>query len=237
MKFAAAAALVLLVAGSASAQDAPPDGWIGEASLTGNRTTGNTDTTDVGFGLKLDNVGPRWRHEFRAAADYGRADGRRNKERLRLGYQIERDIGDQLFAFASADYFHDDFGAFTDGYFVGGGLGYTLFEPDPIGWSLTGGLGYRSQTSSLEVTEEEVAFNAESDFDWQINELVSLYDDAGLLWSDSSTSLFNEVGLTATLMGNLAARASFRVEHNTQVPVGTEKTDTITRFGIVYTID
>ncbi|MEM7730864.1 MAG: DUF481 domain-containing protein [Pseudomonadota bacterium] len=210
--------------------------WAGEASLTGNRTTGNTDTTDIGLGLKLANEGDVWRHKFDASADYGRANGVNNRERFFLGYKLERDIGDRFFAFGEADYLRAKFGAFTDSWFVGGGLGYTVFEPEPVGWSVSAGAGYRSQTSALDVTEEEVALNAESDFDWQINNNVSLYDDAGILWSDSNTFLFNEIGLTADLMGNLAARASYRIEHNTDVPLGREKTDTITRFGIVYTI-
>lgn len=225
----------LLLPSIAVAQDA--NGWVGEASLTANRTTGNTDTTNVGVGLKLDNIGERWRHKFAASADYGTVNGVQNRERFNLGYQLERDISDRLFGFGTADYYYDDFGAFTDGYFIGGGLGYTIYEGKPIGWSVTTGVGYRSQTSALDITNNEFAVNAESDFDWQINEQVSAYNDSGVLWSDSDTYLWSEVGLTANLMGNLAARASFRIDHHSDVPFGTEKTDTISRFGIVYTID
>ena len=81
-----------------------------------------------------------------------------------------------------------------------------------------------------------MSITAGSDFDWKINEQVSLYDDAGMTYASSNTNLFNEIGLTANLMGSLAARASFRVDHNTDVPLGRVKTDTVTRFGIVYTI-
>ncbi|MEM9600567.1 MAG: DUF481 domain-containing protein, partial [Pseudomonadota bacterium] len=101
----------------------------------------------------------------------------------------------------------------------------------------TAGIGYRSQTDTFDVTNEELAVNLESDLDWQINEQVSAYNDAGVLWSDSDTYLWSEAGITANLMGNLAARASFRIDHHTDVPFGTEKTDTITRFGIVYTME
>lgn len=227
--------LLLFTPAAAMAQD--DDGWSGEASLTANKTTGNTDTTDIGLGLKLNKTGDVWRHKFAGSADYGTSNGVRNRERFTLGYQIERDINERLFGYASADYFYDDFGAFTDGYFLGGGLGYTLYEGEPLGWSVTAGLGYRSQTNSLDVTNEELAVNVESDLDWQINEQVSAYSDAGVLWSDSDTYLWSEAGITANLVGNLAARASFRIDHHTDVPFGTENTDTITRFGIVYTME
>ncbi|MGJ8558630.1 MAG: DUF481 domain-containing protein [Litorimonas sp.] len=225
-----------------TAQAQVADGWSGEASLTGSQTTGNTDTTDVGLGLKLAKDGDVWRHKFNASADYGRAGGTTNKQRFVLGYQIDRDITDRLYAYANADYFSDDFGAFEDGYFLGTGLGYEVIVPDPIGWKLEGGLGYRSQTpqDTLGVAADstsEIAARLGSDFDWTLNDNVSLYNDSELIYSESDTNVWNEFGLTATLTGRLAARASVRVDHHTDVPVGLENTDTITRFGLVYTME
>jgi len=82
----------------------------------------------------------------------------------------------------------------------------------------------------------ELAARAFSDLDYILNENVSLYNDTELLYSKSDTYIWNETGITATLAGNLAARASFRIDTHSDVPIGTEKTDTITRFGIVYTM-
>lgn len=233
------AALALL---PLTAQAQVADGWSGEASLTGSQTTGNTDTTDVGLGLKLAKDGDVWRHKFNASADYGRASGTTNKQRFVLGYQIDRDISDRLYAYANADYFSDDFGAFEDGYFLGTGLGYEVILPDPIGWKLEGGLGYRSQTPQSVVgvagdSTNELALRLGSDFNWTLNDNVSLYNDSELIYSESDTNIWNEFGLTATLTGRLAARASFRVDYHTDVPVGRENTDTITRFGLVYTME
>lgn len=224
---------------AANAQTA--NGWSGEASLTGSQTTGNTETTDVGLGLKLAKDGDVWRHKFNASADYGRAAGATNKQRFVLGYQIDRDISERLYAYANANYFNDDFGAFEDGYFLGTGLGYQLILPAPIGWDVEAGLGYRSQTAQslagiAAPTTNELAGRLGSDFKWTLNDNVSLYNDSELVYSESDTNIWNEFGLTATLTGRLAARASFRVDHHTDVPLGREKTDTITRFGLVYTM-
>ena len=100
------------------------DGWSGEASLSGSKTTGNTETTDVGLGLKLNKQGPTWGHAFTASADFGRVSGETNKERYAIGYQIDRNLTDRLYALANADYYRDEFGAFEDGYFIGAGLGF-----------------------------------------------------------------------------------------------------------------
>ena len=232
-----ALAALLLAATPAQADD-----FSGEASLTGSRTTGNTETTDIGVGLKLRNEGQVWRHKLRASADFGRAAGLTNKERYSGAYQIERTINDRLFGFGEVNGAFDKFGPFRERYFVGGGLGYSVLENDPVTWDLTGGVGYREQTAQhgmdpFGATEGEIALRLASDFDWALNENVSLYVNSEASLADTNDFLWNEVGLTATLLGNLAARASWRVDHNSIVPDGRVKTDTISRIGIVYTME
>lgn len=234
-----AAGTVIMLGLSTSAMANPLSGWSGEAALTGSKTTGNTETTDVGLGLDLTKEDGEWRNKFKASFDYGKTAGVKNRQRLVLGYQLERDFNDRLFGYANADYFQDDFGAFETGYFVGGGLGYKLVLPEPLAWDITGGAGYRSQKTQgpLSVTENEFALRGTSSLDYQFNDAVSLYNNSEILWSDSDTYIWNETGITAQLMGNLAARASFRIDNHSTVPLGREKTDTITRIGVVYTMN
>lgn len=225
-----------LMAGTAHAQLL--DGWAGEASLTGSKTTGNTDTTDIGLGLKLAKTGENWTHKFKAAADLGEAADVTNKKRYNLGYQIDRELNERTYVFGTADYFSDDFGSFQEGYYLGTGIGYKAIISDPITWNLEGGVGYRSQQEqgSLGLRSEELAGRAFSDFDWILNDNVSFYNDTEVTYASSDTYIWNEVGLTAQLAGNLAARLSYRVDHHTDVPMGVENTDTISRVGIVYTM-
>ena len=245
-----AAAMLVATAGTAQAQfNDPLGGWSGEASLSGAKTTGNTDTTDLGLGLKLQKEDGPWRHKFKALADRGEADDIQTKRSYNLAYQLDRDINERLYVYGNADYFGDDFGPFKQGYFLGTGLGYKAILPEPLSWNLEGGLGYRSQKSRIvdndiltnplglaSDRENELAVRGFSDLDYVLNENVSLYNDTEIIYSKSDTYIWNEIGITATLAGNLAARASFRVDTHSDVPVGTEKTDTVTRFGIVYTM-
>ena len=214
------------------------EGWKGEASASGSRTTGNTETEDIGIGLKLANTEGRWKHKFKGNYDYGRNRGAKNKQRLRAAYQLDRQINERLYSFGNADYFFDDFGAFEEGYYFGGGLGYKLIIPDPIGWDIEAGAGYRYQDpqGANKPTRREVGLRGASNFDWDINDKVSFYNNSEITYSKSDTYVWNEVGLTSKLLGNLAARASYRVDYHSTVPEGREKTDTITRVGVVYTI-
>jgi len=253
MLSAALASTALMAASSATAQSVSLlDGWSGEASLSGSKTTGNTDTTDLGLALNLKKETEKWRHNFFGTADFGEADDVSNKERFTLGYQLDRDITDRLYAWGNGNWFKDDFGAFENGYFLGTGLGYKLVEPAPLGWDIEGGIGYRSQQpndrgltladiAALDPDaldrQNEFALRGASKLTYDFNDNVSLYNNSEAVWTSSDTYLWNEIGITANLMGNLAARASYRVDHHTD-PVGPlEKTDTITRVGVVYTIN
>jgi len=245
-----AAAFFVATSGTANAQfNNITEGWSGEASLSGSKTTGNTDTTDIGLGLKLQKEDGPWRHKFKALADRGKAEDITNKKSYNLAYQLDRDINERLYVYGNADHFGDDFGAFKHGYFIGTGLGYKAILPEPLSWNLEGGLGYRSQKSRIIDNDiltnplglasdrtNELAARGFSDLDYILNENVSLYNDTEILYSASDTYIWNETGITATLAGNLAARASFRIDNHSDVPIGTKKTDTITRFGIVYTM-
>ncbi len=241
-KLSLAAAMMAAFSITAVADD---NGWTGEASLSGSQTTGNTETTDAGLGLKLEKQTEKWRHKFNANADYGKVSGTKNKKDWALGYQLDRDVNDRLYVYGNGNYFQDDFGAYKDGYFLGTGLGYKAVLPDPVSWNLEGGVGYRSQKVRLAAgtpggaaseRQNELALRGFSDFDYAFNENVSLYNDTEITYAKSDTYIWNETGITAQLMGNLAARASFRIDHHTDVPVGFENTDTITRIGVVYTI-
>lgn len=223
---------------SVSAAEATPTGWDGEVSLTASQTSGNTNTTDVGFGLKLERVGDKWEHKFNSLVDYGRANGVANNRLFEIGYQLNRKISERVFTYANVDYFNDEFGAFEEGYFIGVGGGYKVLTSETMQWGVEAGAGYRSQTTQgpLSFTENEIAFRGASDFDYKINEAVSLYNNTEILSSSSDTYIWNEIGLSSKISGALSARFSFRVDYHTNAPFGTNDTDTITRFGIVYSL-
>ena len=234
----------LLLSAALASPALADDTLTGEVSLTGSRTTGNTDTTDVGGALKLKWGGFGWRQKFNATADYGEQSDIETKSRFRLAYAIERDLGERWYANVNTDYFQDDFGPYKSGFFAGAGLGYNAVLAPPFELNLEAGPGYRRQKTREpinvppgipSVIEEELAARAAAFADWQINERVKLSNDMELLTSSSDTYIWNETAFTADIFGGLGLRASFRVDHHTDVPADREKTDTITRLGVVYT--
>lgn len=232
-------------------------GWAGEASLTGSRTTGNTDTTDIGVGIKLQKETEKWRHNFYGTADFGENESITNKQRYTVGYKLDRNLTERIYTWGNIDYFRDTFGAFENGVFLGTGLGYKVKLPEPTGWDLEAGVGYRSQSPQQpDVPEDltqaefdlldlngdfdrtnEVALRGASFFKHKFNDNVSIYNDSEIIWSSSDTYVWNEAGIKAQLAGNLSALASYRVDYHSETLPGIRSTDTITRLGVVYTID
>jgi putative salt-induced outer membrane protein len=226
-----------------AAQDDP--GWAGEVAANGSTTTGNNETTDVGIAFKLQNRGSDWRHNLRGSTDYGRNSGKTSKRRYRLGYKIGRDLAPRVYSFLNADYYSDDFGAYKHGWYTGGGVGYSVLVDEPTRWRLEAGAGYRSQKERLspgtpggEASRKEGFFSTRlySDFEHAFSDQVKITNDTELFYSEVDTYFINEVAVTSRMFYDFALRASFRVETHTEVPVGREKTDTISRIGIVYTL-
>jgi len=222
-------------------------GWSGDASLSGSVTSGNTETTDVGLGLNLTKEDGIWRNKFDASYDLGSVSDTDTKNRLFLGYQIDRDFNDRLYGFGNVNYFKDDFGAYNTGYYAGTGLGYKALVTEPMLWNVEAGVGYRSQETQTSgtfgasdyvasVENGEIAARLGSEFDYAFNDAVSFYNDTEVLSSSSDTYIWNDAGIAAKLAGNLTAKFGVRVDTHSDVPAGSEKTDTITRAAIVYTM-
>lgn len=239
------ASLISILPVASFAQGDADIGWTGEIELNGSSSSGNNETTNVGTKVKLKRRGYDWRHDFAGSADYGEASGRTNKQRFRLSYKVGRDLSEQNYLYVNSDYYSDDFGAYKNGYFAGGGYGHTVLADGPTLWKVEAGAGYRSQKARLKpttphdpITQQESFASTRlfSELEHDLNDKVSVSNDTELLYSDIDTYVINESALTSDMFGAFALRASFRVESHTDVPAGREKTDTVSRIGIVYTM-
>lgn len=223
-------------------------GFSGEAALSASATTGNSETTDVGLALDLKNNADIWQHEIDVSYDYGTANGNETKNRFFIGYQIDRDVNEELYAFGDASYYTDEFGAYEFGYFVGGGLGQHVIASEPSNWDLEGAVGYRVQRArplSNPMTPshvdgdkvQEAAFLGRSEFSFEFNENVEVYNNTKVTAAVSDTYVWNDIGLSAKLTDVVSAKFGFRTDYHTDVPVGRKKLDTVTRAAIVYSIN
>lgn len=243
IRFAMSAAALLALSPVAAAQD----GWKGEGSFSAGYTTGNTETADLGLGLKLDREAGIWTYSLEAAADYGETDSMETKNRLFLAGEVDRQLNDKLFGFVRSSYEKDEFSGFDSRLFVGGGLGYLIYEGEPLNWSVQGGPGIKIDEvkPTVEVrngvptpipatTEESFSVVGSSELTYIFNDAVTLSNTTSVLYATESTQIGNTIALTAALTDTFSARFSFDVRHDTNPPAGFESTDTVTRASLVY---
>lgn len=220
-------------------------GWKGEGSLSAGLNTGNTETSDLGIGVKMSHESQLWRNSLEVIADYGTKNGTQTKNRAFLAGQSDRTLNDQLFAFGRISHEVDEFSAFDSRSFAGGGLGWQVFVEGSAAWSLEGGPGIKfdrvkaSTAGTPPITipaysDESLSFIAASKFGYTLNDAVKFGNDTNLIYADTSTQIGNKTTLTALLTKSLSARFSFEVRHDTDPQSTFEPTDTATRMSIVY---
>lgn len=248
LKLAAFAGAMTLALPAHAQDDAAPNGWSGEGSLSAGTTTGNTETTDIGLGVDVAREINIWTIGLKATADYGETDGLETKNRIFLGANLDRQINDRLFGFGQLSYERDEFSGFESRAFIGGGLGYEVLTGDATQWTVRGGPGLKideieavldtttvpANVLTPAMTEESFSAIAQSNFAHAFNENVAFTNDTTVVYAETSTQIGNVSAFTATLTNALSARVSFEVRHETDPVPGFEDTDTISRVSLVY---
>ncbi|MFC7291305.1 DUF481 domain-containing protein [Hirschia litorea] len=219
--------------------------YNGEGSFTAGYTTGNTETKDVGIGLKLSREGNIWRQSGEFKADYGENASTENKNRIFTAAQLDRKFDNPRWsAYGRTTHEQDQFSGFDSRTFVGGGIGYIALEGDKATWTIEGGPGWRfdvvQATTRNDIfypsdREDSVALRAGSTFNYQFNDNVTFSNDTNAVYTQASTQFINGLSLTANLFNDVSARFSFDARYDTDPPSGrTEKTDTASKISFVY---
>jgi putative salt-induced outer membrane protein len=247
------AALAALAAAAGAAAPAAgqvvfeENGVAGETSFAVTSRSGNTDSSDLSFGLKLRAETARWRNIFGGNYDWGTANDVDTKNRLAVTHEVARLLNHRLYGFGRAAFEQDHFSGYDDRSVLGVGLGYDVLNSEQTTWSLQGGPAYRVDNveprydpvtgALLTPAEQQTSggLNLGSRYSVVVNDAVTFSDTADLTSSADTTTFLNSAALTTDLLGSVQARFSLDVLHDTSAPLGSDKTDTTTRASLVYT--
>jgi putative salt-induced outer membrane protein len=239
-------ALFFCAAASPAFAQQPP-GWSGEGSFSAGYTTGNTETRDAGVGVKAKHTGQMWTQQGEFQGDYGETDGLETKNRIAAAGQLDRILTPKWNTYGRLTYEKDEFSGFENRYFAGVGVSHKAIDNPVTQWTLEGGPGYKVDevravagtptTAPIAAsTEESLGARAASRFKHNFNERVALSNDTEVVYSSTSTQISNGIALTANVVGNLNARVSVDVRHDTNPLPDFEATDTATKFSLVYKV-
>jgi len=209
--------------------------WTGKAEVGGSFASGNSETEAVNAALALQSKYDKWTHTLGFAGNYGSDSGSTTAQRWELRGQTQHEITDRAYAFGAGRYEDDRFSAYDYQASLSGGLGYKIIDNDRTKFWVQGGPGYRfAELADTGESEDGLIFRGDLGFDHQLTDTTKIVERFLVETGSDNTYLQNDLGLEVSINGALALRLGYQVRHNTDVPPGTEKTDTLTTIGLIY---
>ncbi|MEW9853925.1 DUF481 domain-containing protein [Novosphingobium sp. M1R2S20] len=212
----------------------PLDLWSGEGEIGAFRTTGNTRNIGVSAGLKLDREGVYWRHKLQFQADYQESDGAVTREQYMAAYSPRYTLNDRFYVYGLAQFEQDEFQGYRSRYSLSPGFGYRVLDAEDLRLSVEGGPALRYTNFVDQPSRETVSGLGSLDFSWRPLPMIRLTQQASAYVETINSSFSSTTAIEAGMMEGLKARISYRYEHETDPPDASGRTDTLSRFTLVY---
>ena len=206
----------------------------GMAELGYLARSGNTESSDLNAKFQIAHAYDKWTQSFHASAEYSEENDTRTAERYLAGVKSEYRLSSQDYVFATVDYESDEFGAYQRRWSETIGYGRRLLNEEQQTLDLELGAGARQAT--LQTGEKQndaiarLGLNYLYTFATSANFTNKLLVETGA----ENTYLQNESAVSMPLLDNVSLKVAYTMRHNTEVAVGTEKTDTLTSVNVAY---
>ncbi len=216
----------------------PLEGWTGKGEFGALASSGNSEDLGVTAAFRANRVGLTWRHRVTARFDFQRSDGDTTRERYLASYEPSFDLSKRAFVYGLAQYERDEFAGFSSRYSASSGIGYRPFDRDGLRLELKGGPAWRRTelVDPLTASSDDsyLAALAAMELEWRIADNLTLTESANAFIHSSNSTYLALTGLEAGIGKRLKARLSYSIEYDTDPPVDTEATDTLSRISLIY---
>jgi len=225
----------LLAVAAAGVSSAAHADWKNKAEIGASFASGNSENESVNGAFVTKYTAEKWGHELGLAGNYGSDGNETTAQRWEFRGQTNYKFTAKAYAFGAARYEDDRFSAYDYQATMAGGLGYRFIDTEKTKFWVQGGPGYRyAKVNETGETEDGLIFRGDVGFDYQITETTKIVDRFLVETGSDNTYLQNDLGLEVTIAGALGLRVGYQVRHNTDVPAGVDKTDTLTTVGLLY---
>ncbi len=208
--------------------------WSGEGEIGLLRTTGNSRQAGLTAGLEITRTGIDWTHKVIALGDYQESAGLTTREQYSLAYEPRYSLSQRFFLSGLAQWERDSFQGFDNRYSLSGGFGYRFIDTPDTKLSLESGPALRRTEFIDGTTRDNLAARYAVDFDWQITDRIKFTEDASAILQFGNDTLLSRTAIEASISERLSTRLSYLIEHDTEPPLNSVKTDTRTRFTLIY---
>ena len=231
---AVAIGLVLAVPASVFAEETPV-GLNGRVGFGYAEARGNTDTLSIIGDTTMEYVtGGPWSYDGTFSFVTRDDSGETTEERYAARASANYFWSDDDYFYGRLDWRKNNFGGVREEWVPSAGFGRVLLRSEQHSLHGELGAGYRWADLSDGSSEEGGVLSGGLRYKWQISATAEFIQNALVQWSDDNTYLESETGLRTNIVGNLDAKISYLVKHNTDVPAGRRNTDFFTNVGLEY---
>lgn len=213
-------------------------GWNGSISASLTATQGNTDTMDLGLGMRLSYYDGTNGHRIALARAYSETSGNATKDEALFGYDYTRDFGSRMYGFGKVTVAYDAADTYKYDAFVGAGVGYRVMDTASVQWSVQAGPGFRyAETTAGAVAIDEAAVAVSSYYSNQLTPTLFLTNDTDVLWSETAMKVTNELGLSVSMTDSLALRTGLTTTWDENPMAGYKPTNHTLGASVVYSFN
>ncbi|MEX1266372.1 MAG: DUF481 domain-containing protein [Woeseia sp.] len=208
--------------------------WAGKAALGYLATSGNSESSSLNTKFELGYTSGKWEYLADASAINAQESEQTTAEAYKLGFKSEYSFSEDNFLYGRMVWRKDLFSAYDQQFSQTVGYGRRLL--DTMSHQLSADIGVGARQSELRdgTTENDLIARGGINYRWIITETASFSQDLTVESGDVNTYIESVSAITASLVGNLALVASYTIKNNSEVPVGTDSTDTYTALSIEY---
>jgi putative salt-induced outer membrane protein len=216
---------------AAEDEDDPLEGNVKFGYLA---TTGNTETSSLNTSFEARYVADHWHHEAMASAINASEDKVTTAEAYETGWKSGWDFTDRDYLFGRLNWRKDRFGGFDTQFSQTIGYGRHIIDTDVHTLDGEVGFGARQSEDQLGATQNETIATGALRYKWQFSDTSDFSQTVRFEVGSDNTFSESVTAITARLIGALNLVASYTIRNNSDVPIGTEKTDTRTAVSLEY---
>lgn len=216
-------------AGNPPAAESP---WGGKASLGLLSTSGNTDTKSYNTAFEISYSINKWKHTFNAAANGADESSVTTAEAYQAGWKSAYDFSEQSYLFGQVKWRKDRFAGVDEQLSEAVGYGRRFIDTPEHLLSGEIGAGHTSLDFADMTSESSLIVTLGMDYRWTFSETSKFEQTIDVESGSENTYIESVSAVRAKLLADFAIVLSYTVKHNTEVPLGSEKTDKLTAISL-----
>lgn len=241
-----ATAALCLISTMACGQDeqAEENGpWSGRVVLGYLATDGNTENTSANLEAGVNWDGERWHHALSGRFIGQSQEKDTTAESYKATYEAKFDLSERTYLFGLLDYNKNRFTSYPEQTFQFAGIGRRFIMTDKHELNAEVAVG-ATQSDVQEILPDgtrlaagsidEFNWRASGAYHWKISETARFTQTLSVNSGSSNTFTESVTELGAQIVGALALVLSYKIQNNSDVQPGTEKTDTFAAVNLEY---